>query len=219
MKLIKRSDYKMVGQLHQTPLKISILSLLLKSEAQEALLNVLNQAHVTQSIIVDQFDGVVSNITPCINLSFNDEELPPEGRDHNRPLHIFMKCLYDVLVWVFIDTSLSLNLVPKSTLAKCPFEEKLMNPSALVVKTFDGSRRPVIGEEDIPMQIALHVFYIPFQVVDKNLAYSRSLGRSWIHVTDAFTSTLPQKMKFVVKDKLIIVSGEEDVSIIHLSSF
>lgn len=67
-KLHKRSDYKMVDQLHQKPLKISILSLLLKSEAREVPLNVLNQAHVTQSIIADKFDGVVSNITSCSNL-------------------------------------------------------------------------------------------------------------------------------------------------------
>lgn len=33
------------------------------------------------------------------------------------------------------------------------------------------------------------------------------------------TSTLHQKLKFAVKDRLIIVSGEEDVLISHLSSF
>ncbi|XP_050918975.1 uncharacterized protein LOC127136468 [Lathyrus oleraceus] len=64
LKLIKKSDYKVVDQLHQTPSKISILSLLLNSQAhREALLKVLAQAHVTQSITVDQFDGVVANIT------------------------------------------------------------------------------------------------------------------------------------------------------------
>ncbi|XP_050915537.1 uncharacterized protein LOC127130598 [Lathyrus oleraceus] len=89
LKLIKKSDYKVVDQLHQTPSKISILSLLLNSQAhREALLKVLAQAHVTQSITVDQFDGVVANITACNTLSFSGEELPEDGQNHNRALHI-----------------------------------------------------------------------------------------------------------------------------------
>lgn len=63
-KMIKKSDYKVVDQLHQTSSKIYILSLLLNSQAhREALLKVLAQAHVTQDIMVFQFDGVVTNIT------------------------------------------------------------------------------------------------------------------------------------------------------------
>ncbi|XP_050889789.1 uncharacterized protein LOC127095093 [Lathyrus oleraceus] len=74
LKLIKRSDYKVMDQLHQTPSKISILSLLFNSQAhKEALLKEFAQAHVTQSITVDQFDGVVANITTCNTLSFSGE--------------------------------------------------------------------------------------------------------------------------------------------------
>lgn len=91
-------NYKVIDQLHQTPSNVSILSLLLNSEAhKEALLKVLTQAHVAQSIIVYQFGGVVSNITTCCNLRFNDEELLEEGRNHNRALHISMKRMDDVL--------------------------------------------------------------------------------------------------------------------------
>ncbi|XP_050878147.1 uncharacterized protein LOC127081963 [Lathyrus oleraceus] len=55
LKMIKKSDYKIVDQLRQTPSKISILSLLLNSQAHmEALLKVLAQAHVTQDITADE---------------------------------------------------------------------------------------------------------------------------------------------------------------------
>ncbi|XP_050888913.1 uncharacterized protein LOC127094086 [Lathyrus oleraceus] len=105
LKLIKRSDYKVVDQLHQTPSKIFILSLLLNSQAhREALLKVLAQAHVTQSITVDQFDGVVANITTCNTLSFSGEELPEDGQNHNRALHISVKCKDDSLARVLVDT-------------------------------------------------------------------------------------------------------------------
>lgn len=77
LKMIRRSNYKMDDQLHENPSEISILSLLLNLEAHmEALLKVLTQAHLAQSITVDEFDGVVSNIKTCCNLSFNDKDLP-----------------------------------------------------------------------------------------------------------------------------------------------
>ena len=42
-------------------------------------------------------------------------------------------------------------------------------------------------------------------------AYSCLLGCPWIHTAGVVPSTLHQKLKFVVNDKLIIVSREEDL--------
>ncbi|XP_050895541.1 uncharacterized protein LOC127102176 [Lathyrus oleraceus] len=126
LKLIKRSDYKVMDQLHQTPSKISILSMLLNSKAHmEALLKVLAQAHVTQSITVDQFDGVVANITACNTLSFSGEELPEDGHNHNRALHISVKCKDDALARVLVDIGSSPNVMPKRTLTKFLIKDQL----------------------------------------------------------------------------------------------
>ncbi|XP_050897670.1 uncharacterized protein LOC127104530 [Lathyrus oleraceus] len=172
LKLIKRSDYKVVDQLHQTPSKISILSLLLNSQAHmEALLKVLSQAHVTQSIIVDQFDGVVANIKVCSTLSFSGEELPEDGQNHNCALHISIKCKDDALSRVLVDTRSSLNVMPKRTLAKLSYQGPAMKPSALIVKAFYGSRRTTIGEVELPIFIGPHIFPITFQIMDINLVY------------------------------------------------
>jgi hypothetical protein len=193
LRIIKKSDYKIVDQLHQTPSKISILSLLLNSQAhREALLKVLAQAHVTQDITVGQFDGVVANITACNTLSFSNEELPKEGKNHNRALHVSIKCQEDALARVLVDTGSSLNVLPKRALAKLSYQGSELKPSALVVKAFDGSRRTVVGEVELPMQIGPHVFPINFQVMDINPAYSCLLGRPWIHAAGAVTSTLHQ---------------------------
>lgn len=83
-----------------------------------------------------------------------------------------------------------------------------MKPSALVVKAFDGSWKAVIGELKLPIQIGPHVFPITFHVMDINPAYSFLLGRPWIHVAGVVTSTLHQKMKFIVNNKLVIISSE-----------
>ena len=76
----------------------------------------LEQTYVEHEVIVDQFDHIVGNITTCNNLSFCDEELPEEGRNHNLALHISMNCKKDVLSNVLVDTGSSLNVFPKSTL-------------------------------------------------------------------------------------------------------
>lgn len=53
LKLIKQSDFMIVDHLGQTPSKISILSLLLNSEAHwKVVLKVLNTAHVMQDVLV-----------------------------------------------------------------------------------------------------------------------------------------------------------------------
>jgi len=85
-----------------------------------------------------------------------------------------------------------------------------MRPSATIVRAFDGSRREVIGEIELPMQIGPCTFQITFQVMDILSAYSCLLGRHWIHSVGVVPSTLYQKLKFVINDKLIIVSKEED---------
>ena len=56
LRILKKSDYKVVDKLNQTPSKISILSLILCSETRlNALLEILYAAHVTQDISMAQF--------------------------------------------------------------------------------------------------------------------------------------------------------------------
>ncbi|KAI5444277.1 hypothetical protein KIW84_012779 [Lathyrus oleraceus] len=62
------------------------------------------QAYVEHDVTVDQFDHIVANITSCNNLSFSDEELPEEGRNHNLALHISRNCKEDALSNVLVGT-------------------------------------------------------------------------------------------------------------------
>ncbi|KAI5436220.1 hypothetical protein KIW84_022621 [Lathyrus oleraceus] len=138
---------------------------------------------------VDQFDHIVANITSSNNLSFCDEELHEEGRNHNLALHILMNCKDDALSNVLVDTGSSLNVLLNSTLSKLSYQGAPMRYSGVIVKAFDGSRKTVIGEVDLPMKIGV------------------------------VTSTLHQKLKFVKNGKLVIVGGENALLVNHLSSF
>lgn len=175
--------------------------------------------HVPQEISVCHFEGVVNNIATSLSLGFSDEELPAEGRNHNKDVHISIEYVNTVLSRVLVDTGYSLNVMPKGSLAKLTIEGLVMTPSELVVRAFYGSRRTVIGEVDPPMKIGPHIFSITFFVMDIHPAYNCLLGRPWIHSAGAVTSTLHQRLIFLVDDKIVVIEGEEDIMVSHLAYF
>ena len=85
LKIIKKSDYDVVEQLGQTPSKISMLDLLLCSEAHAiALIRFLKTAHVPQETSADQFQDCVASLTADNGLGFSDADLTPKGRKHSQ---------------------------------------------------------------------------------------------------------------------------------------
>ncbi|KAI5388865.1 hypothetical protein KIW84_074500 [Lathyrus oleraceus] len=220
LRLIKRSEYNVVEQLLQTPSKIYVLSLLMNSEPHhEALQRVLDVAYVDHGVTIEQFDNIVANITTCNNLSFYDDDLPEEGKDHNLALHISMNCKDDALSNVLVDIGSSLNVLPKSTLAKLSYQGTPMRHNGMLVKYFDGSHKTMIGELELPIKIGPSDFQITFQVMDIHPSYSCLLGRPWIHEVGVVTSTLHRKLKFVKSKKLVVIGGEKALLVSHLSSF
>ncbi|KAI5388190.1 hypothetical protein KIW84_074038 [Lathyrus oleraceus] len=196
-----------------------VLQLIKKKAHKEVLQRVLEQAFVEHDVTVDQFDHIVANITSCNNLSFCDEELPEEGRNHNLALHISMNYRDDALSNVLVDTGSSLNVLPKLTLSKLSYQGAPMRYSGVIVKAFDGSCKTVIGEVVLPVKIGMSDFQITFQVMDIHPAYSCLLRRPWTHEAGAVTFTLHQKLKFVKNGKLVLVGGEKALLVSHLSSF
>ncbi|KAI5388827.1 hypothetical protein KIW84_074476 [Lathyrus oleraceus] len=220
LRIIKKSEYKLVDHLQQTPSKISILSLLLSSEGhREALLKILRKAYVPQEITINQLETVVSNMHASHGLGFTDMDLTVDGRNHNRALHIAMECKGAVLSHVLVDTGSSLNVLPKKALAKLNCDGLILTPTDLIVRAFDGSKRAVFGEVELPVKIGPEVFKSTFYVMDIQPAYSCLLGRPWIHAAGAVTSTLHQKLKYIWEGQVVTVCGEEDIFVSHLSSF
>ncbi|XP_050888140.1 uncharacterized protein LOC127093269 [Lathyrus oleraceus] len=165
LRLIKKSGFNIVEQLLQMPSNIFVLSLLMNSEAhREALQKVLEQAYVEHYFTMDQFNHIVANITSCNNLSFCDEVLREEGKIHNLALHISMNCKEDALSNVLVDTGSSLNVLPKSTLARLSYQGAPMRYNVVVVKAFDDSHKTVIKEVDLPVKIGQSEFQITFQL-------------------------------------------------------
>ncbi|RDY11569.1 hypothetical protein CR513_03761, partial [Mucuna pruriens] len=132
------------------------------SQSEYELMKVLNEAHVDKNISLDKFGEIVGNIMVNNYLAFSNEEIPTKGRGHNRALNISIKCLDHLLTRVLIDNDSSLNVMPKATLEKFPYDKTRVRNSSTIVRAFDGSKRAVMGELEIPVQIGPFIFQTPF---------------------------------------------------------
>jgi len=167
LKFIQQCEYKAVEQLNRMPARISLLELLMHSTAHRKLLmKILSRAQVEQNISLDKFEGIVNNITINDFLTFSDDEIPVEGRGHNKALHVSVKCLDHVIARVLIDNGSFLNVMLKVTLEKLSRDKFPMKPNTMIVRAFDGSKIEVIGEVELPVQVVPCVFQITFPVMD-----------------------------------------------------
>ncbi|XP_031394222.1 uncharacterized protein LOC116205712 [Punica granatum] len=213
MKVIKASEYKVVEQMAKSPAHISLLALLLGSEPhREALLRVLTAAQVPKETPPDRIEETVGSIFSN-TISFSDDELPFEGWSHSRALHIVCKCNNYIIGRVMIDNGSALNVCPVTTLKQMNVDLNQVRPSKTAVRALNGSLREVNGEIDLLIDVGSCSFSITFQVLDISNAFSLLLGRPWIHSAGAIPSSLHQRLKFIVEEKLITVKGEEDYTI------
>ncbi|KAA3477880.1 hypothetical protein EPI10_011738 [Gossypium australe] len=212
LRFIKHSEYNIVEQLNKQPAKISVLSLLLSSEPyRNALLRVLNQAYVPSNVPIEKLDRWANNLNADIFISFSDDEIPPNGRGSIKALHITTYCKGYIVPSVLIDNGSALNVMPLATLSRMPIDMSYLRPCHSTVRAFDGTRREVMGKIEIPLDVRPCTYNIEFQVMDISPSYNCLLGRPWIHSARAVPSSLHQKMKFVMDDRLITVAGEEDI--------
>ncbi|PKI53811.1 hypothetical protein CRG98_025817 [Punica granatum] len=157
----------------------------------------------------DRIDETVSSIFSNA-ISFSNDELPSEGWAHSRVLHIVCKCNNFVIGRVIIDKGSALNVCPVSTLKQINVDLNRIRPSKIAVRAFDGSRREVNGEIDLLIDVGPYSFSVTFQVLDIPNAFSLLLGRPWIHLAGAVSSSLHKRIKFIAEGRLITVKGEEN---------
>ncbi|RDY07968.1 hypothetical protein CR513_07854, partial [Mucuna pruriens] len=192
LKLISHSEYEMLDQLHKTPARVSLVSLLINSEGHHnLLLKVLNDAHVAQDITPEKFEGIINNTTASRHLSFSEDEGPQPTSPHRCQVWELM------IARVLIDNGSSLNVMPKTTLDKLYSTGSTLKTNSVVVRAFNGSKREVMGEITLPIHIGPTTFDITFQVMDIRPTYNCLLDRPWIHVVGTIPSFLHQKVKFI----------------------
>ncbi|KAA3483199.1 hypothetical protein EPI10_005391 [Gossypium australe] len=192
LKFLKQSEYSVVEQLHKQPACISVLALLLSSEAhRNELIKVLNETYVANDISVNKLDCLVNNISSDSYIFFNDDEIPPGGIESTKALHITTSCKGYTLPGVLIDNRSALNVLPLSTLNRLPMDSSHMKTCQNIVRAFDGTERKVMERIDVPLLIGLNIYEI----------YSAG----------AVPSSLHQKLKLITDGRLITINAKEDI--------
>ena len=110
-----REGDEILKQLQSTQARISIWSLLTSSTThRETLIKALSQIRVDTTTLLE---GLIHMLrvgrASCIVFSEND--LPPKGSDHTRPLHIPVGCLGHRVPSVLLDNGSALNVCPIAT--------------------------------------------------------------------------------------------------------
>ncbi|XP_022735615.1 uncharacterized protein LOC111288969 [Durio zibethinus] len=161
LKIIKYGEYSVVDQLNKLSARIFLLSLLLNSESHKNdLLKVLNQPYVEHNIFVEKVDHMVGNIIASNFITFNDDEILPEGCGSVKALHVTVKCKSHIMAKVLIDNGSSINVMPLMILSKLPMDLSHMRNSHMIVRTFYGTRRKIYTIEVVPSSLHQKVKFI-----------------------------------------------------------
>ncbi|KAK4714106.1 hypothetical protein R3W88_020013 [Solanum pinnatisectum] len=127
---------------------------------------------------------------------------------HNKALHVTIICRDKIINHVLVDDGSGINIYPLSTLRQLKFDLGKLHQNQVSVKVFDGMQRNTVGAVNLYIQMGPAEFNVEFQVLDINTSYDLLLGRPFIHMVGAVPSTFHQLMKFVWKDKELVIYGE-----------
>ena len=128
---------------------------------------------------------------------FSNDDLPPEGSGHTRPLYISIGCLGCQVPSVLLDNGLALNVCSLATAIALGYALSDIGPSTQTVRAYDSTRREVMGTLEIELLIGPTTFVVVFQVLRIPASFNLLLGRPWIHRVGAIPSSLHQKVKFI----------------------
>ena len=202
-----REDDEIIKQLQSTHARISIWSLLASSTThRETLIRALSRIRVDTTTSPE---GLIHMLTAgrasCI--VFSEDDLPPEGSDHTRPLHISVGCLGRRVPFVLLDNGSALNVCPLAIAIALGYGPTDFEPSTQTVRAYDSTRREVMGTLTLELMIGPVVFQVLFQILRIPVSFNLLLGHPWIHSAGAIPSSLHSKVKFIHDSQVITISS------------
>ena len=123
-------------------------------------------------------------------ITFSDNDLPPKGLSHVRPLFIDVACSDRRVPSVLLDNGSALNVCPLVTAIALGFSPSDFGPSTQIVEAYDGTQRIVLGTLSTHVMIGPVIYSILFQVLRIQSSFNLLLGRPWIHEAGTIPSSL-----------------------------
>ncbi|KAI3903732.1 hypothetical protein MKW92_030585 [Papaver armeniacum] len=200
-------------QLRKTKANISFWGLLEASTRhRQALQEALNTIQVSTGITHNALVHTIAQIRRPGFITFIDDNLPPEGRNHNKAFYITIGWENALAQLVLMDNGSCVNICPLKTLQKM-----MVNLSYIVeaeescgtVRGFDG------GEQFALWEITLEIWVGPlktqavFLVMNIQSSFNMLLGCPWMHKNRICASLLHRKIKLEMGCKEVIVHGDK----------
>ena len=210
---MQAKDYSIVNHLKKTPAQIFVWALLMSSQSHmQALIKTLDDTYVPSGTSSNNVVAMIYQDIRRHRMNFCGDELPVEGRSHNKVLHVTLICRGKSVNHVLVDDGSGLNMCPLSTLKQLRFDLRKVDQNQVNVRAFDGVQRDTLGAVKLSLQMGHAEFNRKFQVLDMYSSYNLLLGRSFIHMEGAFPSTLHQMMKLEWNNEELVVHGERSHS-------
>ena len=208
---IQGEDDEILLQLRTTQACISIWNLLASSSThRDALIRALSQIRVdTATTLGGLIHFLTADRATCI--VFSDNDLPPEGSNHVRPLFIDVACSGHRVPSVLLDNGSALNVCPLVTSIALGFSPFDFGPSIQTVKAYDETQRIVMGTLTTHVMIGPVKYSILYQVLRIQSSFNLLLGHPWIHEAGAIPSLVHQKVKFIHEGRIIKIQSDKDV--------
>ena len=160
--ILREDDDEILKQLQSTQTRISIWSLLASSTThRETLIWALSQIRVdTTTSLEGLIHMLIVGQANCI--VFSEDDLPQEGLDHTRPLHISVGCLGCRVPSVLLDNGFALNVCPLATVIALRYGPIDFEPPTQTMRAYDSTRREVMGTLTLELMIGPIIFQVMF---------------------------------------------------------
>ena len=174
--------------------------------------------HVPTGITNSSFEGMLSLVLATNQVSFSNDELPPEGRDYTLAMHFVVKYEDIIVTRVLIDNGSALNVCLMAILERLKVDLSLIKPSTMIIRALDGTHCKVQGKIKLIIEIGQRSFTVNFQLFKVDSPFNMLLGRPWLHEVGAVTSTFHRRLKFISENQLITIMAEDPMTIFQETS-
>ncbi len=159
-------DNEVIKQLKKTQANISIWGLLMASKShRDPVLRMQGQTHVSLDTSPSQLVQRISHIRMANTITFTDKDLPKEGMNHNKALHITVITTGKRVPMVLVDNGSALNVCPFRTATCLGYQQKSFAVLGQAIRAYDNTRREVMGIPALEFTAGPVLFKEKFQVL------------------------------------------------------
>nr|XP_009759555.1 PREDICTED: uncharacterized protein LOC104212072 [Nicotiana sylvestris] len=144
-------------------------------------------------------------------LAFSEEDFETLSHPHNKALVISFLLNNIQIKGVLVDLGSSANVIRSTVVEQLGLLDQVI-PTSRILNGFNMAGEATEGEITLHVNISDAVKDTRFHIIKGDIKYNALLGRPWIHNMNAVPSTLHQMMKFLTKDGIKMVYGEQHVA-------